>query len=474
MSTEKKNKKKIGKKYIILGGIVLVLIVAIVFSQLRKDSSSESDLLTATVTRGELIATVGGTGKVEANKSAVLTWQTSGNVKAVYFQTSDLVKAGDKLAELSQESLPQSIILAQSDLVDAKRNLETVLQSNTQRSQTYLDLIKAEDKLDEAQDDIDRWNYKNADQKTIDQARADFINAEEVLKQAKSQLAALPADTGEEDLQKAQSAVDEAQTTRDKALRNLSYILGKNYTDEVAEDFANYDLAKAQLEDAQRVWDRVKDGQNEDDILAAQAKVTAAESAANMANLSAPFDGTVTSIMTKEGDEVTTGTSAFRIDDLSKLFVEVDVAEIDINRIKIGQDAEFTFDSLVDKTYHGKVVDVAKAGTEDQGETHFAVKLLITDADENILPGMTASVNITVLKLEDALIVPTRAIRLEDGEVVVYVQRNGSIERVNVELGSSSDTDTQIISGDITENDILILNPPQDIFNTSQRPAFTR
>ncbi len=475
MSVEKKKKKKkIDRKYYIIGGIILVLIIAIIFSTLRKNSSSEDDLLTAVVTKGELVATVGGTGTVEANKSAVLSWKTSGNVETIYIQNGDSVKSGDKLAALSQKSLPQSVILAQADLVDAKRNLETVLESDTQRSQIYLKLINAEDDLQNAQDDIDHWNYKNADQDVVEQARADFIAAEEVLKQANAQLEALDADAGAEEIQKIQTEVDEAQTARDKALRNLSYILGKTYTSEVAEDFANYDLAKAQYDDAQREWDRVKDGKNEDDILAAQAKVTAAEAVANMANLSAPFDGTVTSVMTKEGDEVAAGINAFRIDDLSKLYIEVDIAEIDINRIEIGQDAEFTFDSLLDKTYHGKVIDVAKAGIEEQGETHFSVKLLITDGDDSILPGMTASVSITVLKLEDALIVPTRAIRLEDGEVVVYVQRDGAIERINVEIGSSSDNNTQILSGDIAEDDILVLNPPQDIFNTSQRPAFTR
>ncbi len=109
----------------------------------------------------------------------------------------------------------------------------------------------------------------------------------------------------------------------------------------------------------------------------------------------------------------------------------MDIPEIDINRIQIGQEAEFTFDSLLDKTYHGTVVEVAGAGTESQGETNFTIKLLVSDADENIMPGMTASVSITVLKLEDTLIVPTRAIRLEDGEVVVYVQRNGLLKNTS-------------------------------------------
>jgi HlyD family secretion protein len=472
MSAEKK--KKINKKLFYYGGAALVLALIFLFSQLRKNTSNNNSLLTATVEKGELVATVGGTGKVEANKSAMLGWKTSGNVSKVYVENGGSVTSGDILAELSQTSLPQNVILAQADLVEAKRNLETVMESDTQRSQTYLDLLDAEENLQDAQDDIDHWNYKNADQKIVDQARAGFIAAEENLKQVKAELQSLDSDTNDAELQIVQTKVDEAQLARDKALRNLSFILGKTYNTEVAEDFANYDLAKAKLEDVQREWDRLKDGQNKDDILAAQAKVTAAESVAGMANLSAPFDGTITSVMTKEGDEVNAGTSAFRIDDLSKFYIEVDIPEIDINRIQIGQEAEFTFDSLLDKTYHGTVVEVAGAGTESQGETNFTIKLLVSDADENIMPGMTASVSITVLKLEDTLIVPTRAIRLEDGEVVVYVQRNGSIERIPVEIGSSSDSDTQILSGDIAEGDTLVLNPPQDLFTSNQRPAFTR
>ncbi|NMB61233.1 MAG: efflux RND transporter periplasmic adaptor subunit [Chloroflexi bacterium] len=469
--SEGKKKQKIEKKYYYIGGIVLALILIIVFSQMRKNASSNENLLTTTVEKGELIATVGGTGKVEANKSAILSWKTSGNVSSVYVENENVVTSGTILAELAPTSLPQNVILAQADLVDAQRNLETAMESDTQRSQIYLNLLDAEENLKNAKEDIDDWNYNNADLTILESARSEFIAAEEILKQAQTILDQANSDAEKQELQ---TALDDAQNARDKALRNLSYILGKSYNTQVAQDFAKYDLAKAQLADAQRDWERVKDGQNTDDILAAQAKVTAAEAVAGMAQIQAPFDGTVTMVMTKIGDEVSTGTSAFRIDDLSKFYVEVDIPEIDIHKIQIGQDAEFTFDSLLDKTYHGKVVEVSGAGVENQGAIDFTVKLLVTDSDKEILPGMTASVSITVLKMEDTLIVPNRAIRLDNGDVVVYVLRNGNIDRVTVKIGSSSDSYTQILSGDIQENDSLVLNPPQDLFNTSQRPAFTR
>jgi HlyD family secretion protein len=193
-----------------------------------------------------------------------------------------------------------------------------------------------------------------------------------------------------------------------------------------------------------------------------------------MAVIKAPFDGIITSVYTKIGDEVSPGTKAFRLDDLSSFYIEVEIPEIDINRIEIGQEAEFIFDSVLDKTYHGRVIEVAGAGSEEQGETNFIVKLIMTDNDDDILPGMTASVSIMVTKLEDVLIVPTRAIRLENGDIVVYALRNENIEKVVIQIGASSDSYTQITAGDIVENETLVLNPPEDFFNTSQRPAFTR
>jgi len=463
MSEEKKSKKSI--KFYYYGAGVLIILLILFFYRNQDDSAAE--LITTTVEKGELITTVGGTGKVEANKSAVLTWDTTGNVQDVYVENGTQVLQKTTLAELAPSSLPQNVILAEADLVDAQHNLDTVTQSNTQRSQTYLDLLNAEQNLKDAQEDVDAWNYNNADQQTIDQARSEFIAAEENLKQIEVSLQADNQRTSQEKL-------DEAQLTRDKALRNLSSILGKTYNTTVAKDFAQYDLAKAQLEDVQREWERVKDGQNEDDIKAAQARVTAAESVAGMAVIRAPFNGTITSVYTKIGDEVSPGTKAFRLDDLSSFYIEVEIPEIDINRIEIGQEAEFTFDSILDKTYHGKVIEVAGAGSEEQGETSFIVKLIMTDSDDEILPGMTASVSIMVTKLEDVLIVPTRAIRLENGDIVVYALRNENIEKVVIEIGASSDSYTQITAGDIVENETLVLNPPEDFFSTSQRPAFTR
>ena len=62
---------------------------------------------------------------------------------------------------------------------------------------------------------------------------------------------------------KQKSALDKAQLARDKALRTINYILGKSYDQAVAEDFADYDIALSKVQDAQREWERVKEGRKQ-------------------------------------------------------------------------------------------------------------------------------------------------------------------------------------------------------------------
>jgi HlyD family secretion protein len=73
---------------------------------------------------------------------------------------------------------------------------------------------------------------------------------------------------------------------------------------------------------------------------------------------------------------------------------------------------------------------------------------------------MTAAVNIVASELKDVLLVPNRAVRTVDGDRVVYVLRNGVPEPVKVTLGKTSDTNSQVLEGDLKEGDPIVLNPP--------------
>jgi HlyD family secretion protein len=459
-----------------IAAIILILVTGfIIFNSIRNRSNASDAYQTAVVERGDLIAIVGATGVVEAKQTTELNWQTTGRVEHVYAGVNTLVKAGEKLADLADNTLPQSVILAQSDLVTAKKNLEDLINSNTASAEAYRNLLSAESDLRDAKEERDDWNYNGADWDRINSARAEFIRLEEELKiylSAYESVRDLPVSDPKRI--EAKSALDNAQLARDKALRTINYIMGKTYDRPVAEDFADYELALSKVQDAQREWERVKIGANKDDISAAEARVAASEATVSLGWLEAPFNGTVTRAYPKVGDEVSTGTQGFRVDDLSELFVKVNISEVDINRVTIGQPVELSFDAVTGKTYKGEVTEVASVGVDNGSGVDFEVTLKILEPDDQVRPGMTAAVNIIVSEIKDILVIPNRAIRLKDGQRVIYILVGNQLKETIVEVGSSSDTQTEISGGELKEGDVIVLNPPA-LFQTNGRPpSFVR
>ena len=198
------------------------------------------------------------------------------------------------------------------------------------------------------------------------------------------------------------------------------------------------------------------------EIAAAQTRVDAAQATINLARVIAPFSGTVTEAHSLAGDQVAAGDTAFRLDNLSGLFVDVEVSEVDINSVSVGQPASLSFDAILGRDYHGEVVEVATAGNDVNGVVNFTVTVELTDADELVKPGMTAAVNITVNETQDVLLVPNRAVRLSDGARVVYLLVNEQPVKTEISLGSSSDTMSAVASGEVKEGDTVILNPPAE------------
>ena len=182
-------------------------------------------------------------------------------------------------------------------------------------------------------------------------------------------------------------------------------------------------------------------------------------------NLTAPFSGTVTEVSGMVGDQVSPVTNAFRIDDVSQMKVDVQVSEVDINSVHVGQLVTLTFDAISGKTYNGKVVEVAQAGDSVQGAVDFIVTVVLTDMDKSVKPGMTAAVTITVKQVNNVLLVPSRAVRLVNNQLVVYILNNGQPQEVNVTLGASSDTMSEVVSSSLKAGDIIILNPPSTLFS---------
>lgn len=462
--------KKLGKKAWLLA-LAAVVVIGIIISLINNNMNQQkmlASMQTSAVRRGDLVAIVGATGTVNANQSADLPWQTSGRIAAVNVKLNQQVVKDQVLAELDPVTISQSINTARTELVAARKNLEDVLQSKTAEADAYLTLVRADDKVQTTKNDRDRWNYKNSDWVNVYNARSEFLLAANELKNAQyayDRMITHP--TPDADLVAAREKLAAAQLTNDKALRALNLLLGRTYDNTVAEDFARYDLAKAQADDARRAWARLVDSPSKDDIEAAQARVDAAEATVRMAKIIVPFSGTVTQADAKAGDQVTTGLTSFRVDDLSHLFVKVEIPEVDVNQVEVGQRVELTFDAVLGKKFTGKVTQVEPVGIDKQGVVNFTITIELNDGNGEVRPGMTAAVNIVVSEIKDVLIVPNRAITKRGGAYTVFVLRNNQSIQVPVEIGASSDIESEVVKGDLKEGDLVIINPPTQLFDRS-------
>lgn len=410
---------KISKRnWIIIGAVGAILIVLILVLRGRGNVNTNTTFQTTAAQRGELTASVGATGSVRAAQSVTLNWQISGIVDEVKVKVGDQVHKGDVMASLDPTSLPQNVILAQSDLVAANQSLDDLLHSDTDRANAWIALRDAQDAFKKANDYRNTLNGKI----WIERVFFKYIGAHQV--------PVVKWSRGEAD---------------PKTITNAD---------------ADLALKKAKLDDAQRAYDRVQGGPNEDDLAAAQAKVDAAQATINTARIIAPFDGIVTQAIPLPGDQATASNLGFRVDDLKNLLIDVEVSEVDINNIVLNQQVTLVLDAVSGKTYHGEVIEVSQAGDATSGAVNFTVTAKFTDGDSQVKPGMTAAVNIVTKQVENQLLVPNRAVRLVDGNQIVYILKNGLPQQVKIKLGSSSDTQSVVASGDLKEGDLVILNPP--------------
>lgn len=502
------------KKFLIIIVVLAVIIGGayawITYSRQKAQEELMASLQTTEVDFGTLTSSIGATGVVRSNQTAQLGWETSGTVESVSVQVGDTVATDQLLASLSETSLPQSVILAQADLVSANKALDDLMNSQLQEAQALQAVEAAEKALEDllnpelqqamalqaiadAQQSVDYYDRRvnnlqtSAGKADIDAAKAQVTIAKDALDKAQEKFDP-HASKPETNLTRAnfQAQLAQAQQQYDAAVRQLNALEGTAGDTDVAVAAANLATSQAQLDEAIREYERIKDGPSEadvalleaqlkeaereytrvkdgpdpDDIAVAEARIAAAQATVNQAFIDAPFDGEITMVEIKPGDQVQPGTLAFRVDDFSHLLVYIDVSEVDINQIREGQQVTMSFDAIQASEYHGEVVEVALVGNNVAGVVNFTVTVELDNPDEQVRPGMTSAVNIVIEQIDEALLIPNRAVRVVDGERVVYILNGGQLDPVQVTLGASSDLYSQVVGGDLSAGDTIVLNPP--------------
>ncbi|HTX78361.1 MAG TPA: efflux RND transporter periplasmic adaptor subunit, partial [Longilinea sp.] len=361
---------------LIVVGVVVVAGAVVLFVP----TSTSANYKTVAAKTGKIVSSVSATGNVRAAQTVTLNWQTTGEIEKFDVSVGDKVTKDEELANLVTDTLPQEVILAQSDLIADQQNLDSVKNSNTPTAKALLALANAQVALESAQQTVTSQQWVRGTSDQIDEANANLVLAKASLQKAQDFFDKFSkVDPSNPEYAQAYTQYAQAQQSYASAQANLDYLQGHYSASEASVSAGELAVAQAAYDDAKREYDRLKDGPDAADIAAAQAKVDSDQALIDEAKLTAPFDGTVTQIYGQVGDQIANaGTNAIRIDDLSQYLIDISVSEMDISSVKVGQSATISFDAISDKTYNGTVTLVSQAGTVSNNLTYFTVTVKLT------------------------------------------------------------------------------------------------
>jgi RND family efflux transporter MFP subunit len=181
-----------------------------------------------------------------------------------------------------------------------------------------------------------------------------------------------------------------------------------------------------------------------------------------------PASGSVILVDVEEGEIITSGalsytsgTTLMTVADLSRMQIKAGVNEVDVGKIRDGQDVTIDVDAYPNVKYRGVITHIAPAARDEQGVKIFDVEIDIVDSDERLKPGMTANIEIQGDHKSDILIVPVEAVFKKQGGYVSYVfdgSENEPVER-EVVTGISNISNVEIVDG-LSEGDRVALYDP--------------
>lgn len=419
-----------------------------------RNAQGGAETRTATVEQGTIEVRVSGTGELEADALATLSFGASGTVGQIPVNVGDEVVEGDLLMALDQSSLDPSLASAEAERIQAQQRLDDLLNDANWK----VDLANARQALAQARDALDNAQYiyrvrqegNRASPETIRAAEAKLVLAKDRYQEAKAaydQLSGRPSDDPARAL--ALTKLESARQSRDSALRTLNWYKGSPTDIEQAQLEADVAVAEANLEKAQQRVDTLADGPDPDQVAAARASLRAAEARVNQSKLTAPFDGTVMAINYAVGDSAAPGQPAVVIADLNPLHVETTVDELDIAQVEVGQPVTLTLDALPDVTLSGQVAAIDLSPVQGSGSTEYPVRVNLSTVDDRARVGMTVALEILVASKDNALLVPNWALRFDSdtGSIYVMVDTPNGAERRDIKLGLRNETVSEVVSG---------------------------
>jgi membrane fusion protein (multidrug efflux system) len=210
---------------------------------------------------------------------------------------------------------------------------------------------------------------------------------------------------------------------------------------------SEYDQRKTQVEAARQQFESAKNAaeQQYQALQGARARVTLARKAASDTVVRAPFSGLVAQRMVSTGDYVTRGTKVAEVVRITPLRIELTVPEQFVADVKVGQPVSFTVDAFNGRTFEGKVRYVSPSLRADQRA--LTVEAVVPNTNAELKPGMFATALIQQPNKEQAVVVPSAAVRVASGTSRVFVIAGDHVDERLVTTGQVVDGLVEITAG---------------------------
>lgn len=409
----------------ILGGL-LILLVGVAAYRSFSGEEKTIEYITSKVEKKTVEAHVAATGAIESTTTVTVGSQVSGPVSDVLVDFNSRVEKGQILAKIDpsqflaqQARADASLQSATAGLANAQANLagQTAavqqaevairtaqvtlqqVQGTLAASEAGVANAKANLESSKIRRDNDLVQYKRSE---------DLVNRELVALSDRDTarttylVSAASVETAEAGLQQAQAQLAQTRAQLDGARTEISAAQAR-----LQAAIAQREAAAAQVNAAQAT------------VAQAQAGVQEARVNLERTTLTSPIDGVVINRKVEPGQTVAAQFQApelFTIArDLSKMQVKAEVSEADIGRVKQGAPVTFTVDAYPGREFQGSVVQVRSAPDVEENAASnvvvYGVLVTADNPDEVLKPGMTATVEILAEKLENAIVIPSQALR---------------------------------------------------------------
>jgi HlyD family secretion protein len=425
---------------------------------------------TSAVKRGNVLSTVSATGSIEPKAEVSLLFRSAGTVQNVLVAVGEAVKQGQQLAELdttdltlalAQAKVSQEISAAQLKKLEAPPDPMDVAAAQAAVEVAQAGVSGAEAALASAQAGYqDLLAGPNTTQQTINNSQ--LRQAEIALNQAQQaynkikdqpdagmfpQAAELERATSSYEVAKAQAAKTEEPATQAQLAQGLN---------QIAQAQSGLRQAQAQVVNAQNSLSDLLKGPKQEDIDIARAQLKQAqlsqlqaEHALANAQLVAPFDGVISQLNVKQGEQSTNGLPAVVLTDLNGFTMKVLVDEIDVRQVAVGQSVRLSIDALPDAEITGKVTKISPSAANVNNVVAYEVTIVPDPTDEPLRAGMSATAIITTAEVDDAVLIPNRYITLDrdTGKAYVYKLVNNQPALQEIELGLRNERESQVLAG---------------------------